>query len=105
LIRIGGIRGRHALKVLKEQGTWDWEQKPLLDEYVFSLMDAEGMRLEGKSAPWDRAVKRAMALADQLVLTPRARKAYGLYDVEDEEESKDPFDALDELAPRRAQAA
>lgn len=36
---------RHALKVLKEQGTWKWEQRPLLDEYVFALMEAERARV------------------------------------------------------------
>src|SRR5690242_20561875 len=32
---------RCALAVLKEQGTWAWEQKPLLDEYIFALRGAE----------------------------------------------------------------
>lgn len=36
---------RHALKVLKAQGSWAWEQKPLLDEYVFALRAADQARL------------------------------------------------------------
>jgi hypothetical protein len=35
---------RHALKTLKAQGSWAWEQKPLLDEYVFALKAAEDAR-------------------------------------------------------------
>src|SRR3954447_958198 len=94
----------HALKVLKEQGTWAWELKPLLDEYVFALRGAEATRdgfkwldaLEryaddaddlpeiawtvlrqvagGLPTQWDRHTKRAATLADQLALTPRGRK-------------------------------
>lgn len=95
---------RHVLKVLKEQKTWAWEQKPLVDEYVFALKAAEDARrgfdwldsLEryakdaddlpeiawtvlrqiatGLPAMWDKHSKRASALADQLALTPRGRK-------------------------------
>jgi hypothetical protein len=36
---------RHVLKVLKEQGTWAWEQRPLVDEYVFALRAAKQARL------------------------------------------------------------
>jgi hypothetical protein len=36
---------RHVLKVLKEQGTWAWEQRPLVDEYVFALRAARQARL------------------------------------------------------------
>jgi hypothetical protein len=35
---------RHVLKVLKEQKTWAWEQRPLVDEYVFALKAAEEAR-------------------------------------------------------------
>ena len=35
---------RHALRVMKEQGTWAWELKPLLDEYVYALVAAERAR-------------------------------------------------------------
>lgn len=123
---------RHALKTLKDQGSWAWEQKPLLDEYVYALMEAERARVGfgwldalehyardaddlpqiawttlgqiASSLPtqWDRHTKRAAALADQLALTPRGRKAVGV--VEDDEVTVDPFAALDEdeLAPRRA---
>lgn len=100
---------RCALRVLKEQGTWSWEQKPLLDEYVHALRGAEAAReglkwldaleayananssempqvswatlgriASGLPAQWDRHVKRAAALADQLALTPRGRKAAGI---------------------------
>lgn len=129
----------HALKVLKEQETWAWEQKPLLDEYVFALRAAEATRdgfdwlaaLEryadqaddlpeiawttlgqiagGLPAQWDRHTKRATALADALVLTPKARRALGIGTDEDEA-PEDPLDALDgeardELAPRRRHRA
>jgi hypothetical protein len=115
---------RHALKTLKAQDTWAWEQKPLLDEYVFALIEAERCRIGfgwldsleryaedadelpqiawttlGKIAgslpiQWDRHTKRAAVLADQLALTPRGRKAIGLVDDEDQEELEG-FDALD----------
>lgn len=130
---------RHALKAMREQGTWEWELRPLLDEYVFALRAAEAARdgfawlaaLEryaedadelpdiawtvlreiagGMPTQWDRHTKRAAALADQLVLTPRSRKAHGLID-EDEDEPDDPFAALDDaegvvkLASRRRTA-
>jgi hypothetical protein len=91
---------RHALKVLKEQDTWRWEQKPLLDEYVFALKGAEDARkgfkwldklevyaadaaelpeiawstlgriASGLPVQWDRHTKRAAALCDLLKLTP-----------------------------------
>jgi hypothetical protein len=121
----------HALKVLRDQGTWAWEQKPLLDEYVYALRAAERTRdgfawldaLEryvddaddvpeiawtvlgqiagGLPAQWDRHVKRATGLADALVLTPRSRKAHGIGS-EDEDEAPGPFAALDQLAQARA---
>jgi hypothetical protein len=122
----------HALTVMQAQGTWAWELKPLLDEYVFALRAAEATRdgfawldaLEvyaenadelpeiawsvlreiAGSLPtqWDRHVKRALTLADQLALTPRGRKAVGVGD--SEEQPADPFAILDELAPRRRSA-
>ena len=124
-----------ALDVLKAQGSWSWEQSPLLTEYVLALRAAEATRdgfawldsLEryaGENAgevpeiawitlgqiagslptQWDRHAKRASALADQLALTPRGRKAIGLVS-DDDEAPSDPFAALDELAQRRAQTA
>jgi hypothetical protein len=125
---------RHALKVLKEQGTWAWELKPLLDEYVFALRAAEAARdgfawlealeqyaedaadlpeiawtvlreiASGLPTQWDRHTKRAAALADQLLLTPRGRKAVDRVAKRDDKPT-DPFDELDELAPRRADRA
>jgi hypothetical protein len=117
------------LKILKEQGTWAWEQKPLLDEYIHALHAAEASRkgfawldhLEeavaseeidwitlrtiatGLPTQWDRHTKRAAALADQLALTPRGRKAINLASGDDEEPA-DPLSGMDELAARRASA-
>jgi hypothetical protein len=114
----------HALGVMKEQGTWAWELKPLLDEYVFALRAAEATRdgfgwldaLEryaenadelpeiawsvlrevAGSLPtqWDRHTKRAAGLADKLVLTPEAKRRHGVYDEADEVDEEG-FDALD----------
>ena len=123
---------RHALKTLKDQGTWAGEQKPLLDEYIHALRAAEEARLGfkwldhleeavaseevdwialksiagGLPVQWDKHTKRAAALADQLALTPRGRKAINLATSEDDEDA-DPFSGLDhedELAPRRKAA-
>lgn len=116
----------HALKTLKAQGSWAWEQKPLLDEYVLALRGAHDARegfawldhLEeavaseevdwvvlrqiatGLPNQWDRHTRRAMALADQLALTDRGRKAIGLGS-EDADDPQDAFAALDELSARR----
>lgn len=64
-------------------------------------------RLAGSlPAQQDKNVRRAMALADQLILTPRAQKAQGVLAPE-EAEDVDPFDALaqsDQLAARRNRA-
>jgi hypothetical protein len=113
---------RHALKILKDQGTWAWEQKPLLDEYIYALRAAEDARIgfgwldhleedvaseevdflalraiaTGLPTQWDKHTKRAAALADQLALTPRGRKAINLVTDDEDEEPADPFDALDE---------
>ena len=95
---------RHALKTLKDQGSWAWEQRPLVDEYVFALIEAQSAREMAEETRWDRAAKRAMALADQLALTPRGRKAAGIGD-SDEEPPADPFAEVDELAKRRAASA
>jgi hypothetical protein len=95
---------RHALKTMRAQGTWRWEQRPFLDEYVEALAAAREARagfkwldhLEqiesadeidwvvlgriaaGLPMQWDRHAKRAAALAEILVLTPRAQKAAGV---------------------------
>ena len=119
----------HALKQLKAQGSWAWEQKPLLDEYVFALKGAEDARngfgwldaLEkyaddadelpdiawgalrtiatGLPVQWDKHTKRAMALADQLALTERGRKAADV-GKQDDDERADPFADLDAGAPK-----
>lgn len=93
---------RHVLKVLKDQGSWAWELRPLVDEYVFALIAAREARTDDTPAQWDRHARRASGLADQLLLTARGRKAAGF--VNQDEEPADPFSALDvedELAKRR----
>lgn len=81
-----------ALKVLKDQGTWSAEQKPLLDEYVLALKEVADAREAAAGEPYktsvhqllhahpgwqqaDRSLKRALALAEVLVLTPKAQDA------------------------------
>lgn len=122
---------RHALKTLQAQSTWDWELAPLLAEYVHALQGARDARVgfewldrlediaaedvewaalraiaTGLPTQWDRHTKRAAALADQLALTPRGRKAAGIGEQDDDSKPEDPFaaiDAHDELdAKRRA---
>lgn len=92
---------RHVLKTLKAQGTWAWEQKPLVDEYVFALVHARIAREEGELKNWGNLATRASALADQLALTPRGRKAAAVK-VKEDAKDDDPFAELDELAERRA---
>lgn len=97
---------RGSLKTLKAQGTWAWEQRPLLDEYVFALAHARCARLNDEAKLWGNLVTRAQALADQLVLTPRGRKQIGLKREAEDGEQQDPFAGLDELEQkRRAQTA
>lgn len=91
---------RHVLKVLKEQGTWAWEQRPLVDEYVFALAYARVARDEQEMKVWDTLAKRAASLADQLALTPRGRKAAAVKAKEADVE-QDPFAELDELEQKR----
>lgn len=127
---------RHVLKTLKEQGTWAWEQRPLVDEYVYAMKAAREARegfdwldsLEeyaenaddlpdiawtvlrqiatGLPSMWDKHAKRAAALADQLALTPRGRKAIGIKREEgkDGEQDNDPFAGLDDELTRRREA-
>lgn len=88
-----------AFRRKQADGTWSIGQSPLLDEYVFALRAADDAREAGEDVKWDRHAKRAAALADQLVLTPAARRRLGVG-----AKGKDPFDgfaSLDELAPRR----
>lgn len=90
----------HALKVMKEQGTWAWELRPLLDEYVFALIAADHARRHDDETKWDRCSKRAHLLANTLILTPDARRRHGGSDTE---EAADPFAKFtgDELAEKR----
>jgi hypothetical protein len=93
----------HVLKTLKTQKTWAWEQKPLVDEYIFALVHARIARLEGEMKTWGNLATRASALADQLALTPRGRKAVGikLEEAKDAKQDQDPFAELDELERKR----
>lgn len=94
----------HAIKTLKALELWSWELSPLLREYVRALQRADWAHRNDEPTEWDRHAKRAAALADQLALTPRGRKAVGVGDKDDEPEAADPFAALDqgdELAKRR----
>ena len=118
---------RNTLRELKDLGIWAPHLRPLLDEYVLALRGAHDARegfawldhleesiaseeidwvvlrqiASGLPTLWDKHAKRAAALADQLCLTPRGRKAAGLVFEEDANDNEDPFGALDELAPRR----
>lgn len=119
---------RFALCVLKDQGTWAGEQKPLLDEYVYALREAERARVGfqwldhlGEAVAsedvdfvmlariagalptqWDKHTKRASALASTLLLMPEARRQHG---TGTDEKSEDPlarFAGQDEFSKRRA---
>lgn len=90
---------RGALKDMKESGVWRPALRPLLDEYVYALRAAAEMR-EESAAQWDRHARRASALADQLCLSPRGRKAAELMEDDDDSQSK-PLANLDELTAKR----
>jgi hypothetical protein len=122
------------VEAAQAQESWAWEQKPLLDEYVYALKAAEDARkgfkwldaLEvvrrergrlpeiawttlakiagGLPAQWDKHTKRAMALADQLALTDRGRKAAGVIVDDDDEGPGSALDALDNVTPIRGRA-
>ena len=122
------------MKQLQDQGSWAWESKPLLDEYVYALKAAEDARkgfrwldaleeyaenadelpeiawsvlgriASGLPSQWDKHTKRAMALADQLALTDRGRKAAGIRDDDDAEEAGSALDKLDNVTPIRRPA-
>jgi len=79
-----------ALKVMKARGTWDRSLRPFLDEYVYALRAAQLAREAGRPVDWDRHAKRALALADLLVLTPAARRSSGA-----DARPEDPFAGLD----------
>lgn len=80
---------RQALKAMKDQESWSPQLRPLLDEYIGALRAAADAQVDDRATDWDRHVKRASALADQLALTPRGRKAAGVGESEDVPE--DPF--------------
>ena len=58
-----------------------------------------GKIASGLPVQWDRHAKRAMALADQLGLTDRGRKAAGIGG-QNSDEPEDPFADLDADAPK-----
>ena len=89
-------RGRYwsrCMKVLVEQGSWDYPQRALLDEFVLALVAADDAREDGRGTDWDRHAKRASAFADQLALTPRGRKAAGIGGNDDA--VADPFEGFE----------
>ena len=107
------------MKVLKEQNTWAWEQRPLLDEYVFALREAFTARTLAEEDPYhetdkgllhphpgfaqaDRAARRALVLADALLLTPAGQKR--IAGAVDEGGGKGQS-IIDELAARRSAGA
>jgi hypothetical protein len=121
---------RHALKVMKQQESWTWEQAPLLAEYVYALREAKTARELAESDPFhqtdqgllhphpgfavaDRCVKRAAQLAKLLRLTheeqEKLRKARAAKpEVPTPKKAKtaaEEFAELDELAPRRARSS
>ncbi len=49
------------MNTLKAQGSWSWEQKPLLDEYVYALRAAEAAR---DGFAWLAALERYVENAD-----------------------------------------
>lgn len=101
---------RDAQTQLEASGFWSAATEPLLDEYVEALSTAARLRTAGDvaTAAVDREVRRALSLAAMLGLTPR--RAVGRPSKLKESdgaainsaEPADPFEALDELAPRRA---
>jgi hypothetical protein len=67
-----------ALRQMKEDGTWSLAVLPLLAEYVYALRAAHHARARGHDAAWDRASRRALALATDLGLTAASRHRLGL---------------------------
>ena len=92
---------RASLKQMKEQGTWTLAQRPLLDEYVLALRAADFARERHQAVEWDKASKRALALAEALQLTAKKSPAKAKGAKYGRKQDADPFAALDELAPRR----
>lgn len=82
------------MRAMKAQETWTWDLRPLLDEYVYALLEAERARLADEGTTWDRHTKRAALLADKLILTPEAKRRHG---VGDGARPVDPFSELDRL--------
>lgn len=106
---------RGCLEALKRQGTWTPDQKPLLDDYVLAVRQSVEHQKVAEADPFtvteqgrvyahpgfalaDQAAKRAVLLADTLILSPKARRAHG---IDGDEEQANPLDRLDELAQRR----
>lgn len=91
---------QQALKAMKDQKSWSPEQRPVLDLYVKALEMAYWAEQDGRGADHDRHAKRAAALADQLALSPRGRRAVGLGGKDEEPDAFARFEG-DELAKRR----
>lgn len=98
---------RSALEQLKEQGSWVVAQRPMLDQYAFALRAADwAMEAGDAQIEWDKHSKRALAFAEALGLTAKARKVLAVKaKAADSGEPPDPFEALDELASRRRRAS
>jgi hypothetical protein len=112
-----------AVAELRRLGSWSEPLRPLLDSYVIALRTAAEHRLLAERKPVernresglshmhagfpsaDRELRRAVLIANELGLTPKARKALEAGSKEAADAPQNPFDALDELAPLRSQRA
>lgn len=74
----------------------------MLDEYVRALAAAEAAREAGFSGAGDRHVRRAMSLADALVLTPSSRRRNGVTREPEDKSRFGEFAAVVPLPRRRA---
>ncbi|QEC49659.1 hypothetical protein FSW04_20145 [Baekduia soli] len=96
---------RTALKALKAAGTWDQALYPLLVEYLRALQAADAARTKGHTTAWDRAARRAMALASQLGLTPAGQRRGDRRPATRRPAAPVAIDPIDELAAARATRA
>ena len=91
---------------MKRDQTWGLHLHPLLIEYVFALKAARVARDSDQATAWDRHMRRAMTLADQLGLTPGARRRLGVANREKDDvaaQFADLDNAVVDLSARRAQ--
>lgn len=104
---------RAAQRNLDTEGVWSPALRPLLDEYVEALRRARELRPPAGAdsantgfVAADRESRRAVAIATALGLTPKrpvGRPRKEKQPSADEKKTTNPFEELDELAPRRAQ--